>query len=104
MVGRIRTDDNEAWIGRPAGTLRPLRKPDPRLIGFALEALEIEDRWSVAMVGDQYLTDIAAANLAGIRSIKVPTLGWDTSPLAVRVLQRLDSALSVITGAVRHAP
>jgi predicted HAD superfamily phosphohydrolase YqeG len=38
-------------------------------------------------VGDQYLTDIAGANLAGIRSIKVPTIGRRSFPLPVRFLQ-----------------
>jgi predicted HAD superfamily phosphohydrolase YqeG len=48
------------------------------------------------MVGDQYFTDIAGANLAGIRSIKVPTVGRAQFPFVVRWFQRLETALSVI--------
>jgi predicted HAD superfamily phosphohydrolase YqeG len=51
----------------------------------------------VALVGDQYLTDVATANLAGIRSIKVPTLGRASFPPSVRLLQRVDEWLYRLT-------
>jgi len=38
------------------------------------------------MVGDQDFTDVAGANLAGIRSVKVRTVRPDSFPIAVRSL------------------
>ena len=77
-----------------AGGLRPLRKPSHRLVHAALEALGLADRPDAAlMVGDQYFTDIASANLAGIRSVKVRTLHRSSFPGPVRVSQRLEGVL-----------
>jgi predicted HAD superfamily phosphohydrolase YqeG len=42
------------------------------------------------MVGDQYFTDIAGANLAGINSVKVPTLSPRSFPLLLRSFQRAE--------------
>ena len=91
-VARIRVNDDESWSSMPRGRLIPLRKPDPRVILAAVQALGISDYSSVAMVGDQHLTDVAAANLAGIRSIKVPTTGSAERPFMVRLLQAADAA------------
>jgi HAD superfamily phosphatase (TIGR01668 family) len=96
-VFRVRLGTVERW-SRPAdGVLRPIRKPDPLLARFALEVLEVVDPSTVALVGDQYLTDVATANLAGIRSIKVPTLGRASFPPSVRLLQRVDEWLYRLT-------
>ncbi len=73
---------------------KPIRKPSRRLVRAALEELDIADRPEAAlMVGDQYFTDIASANLAGIRSAKVPTLHRASFPAPVRWSQRLEAAL-----------
>ena len=51
------------------------------------------DRSGVVMVGDQYFTDIAGANLAGIRSIKVDTFDPPSFPFVLRSFQRIESLL-----------
>ena len=104
LVSRIRIDDVETWSGAPEGQLTPLRKPDPQFIREAVLALGVTDFASVAMVGDQHLTDIAAANLAGIRSIKVPTSGPASRPLMVRLLQEIDAALYLLMKRVSARP
>jgi predicted HAD superfamily phosphohydrolase YqeG len=91
----------ERWSdGRP-GTdlsplekgLRPLKKPSAELIEFALAEAGSPPREQVYMVGDQFFTDIAGANLAGIRSIKVPTRDRGSFPFAVRSFQRIEAAI-----------
>jgi predicted HAD superfamily phosphohydrolase YqeG len=72
----------------PAGAL-PIRKPNADVIERVIEAIGA-DRERVFMVGDQYFTDIAGANLAGIRSVKVDTLSPASFPLPVRGLQLLE--------------
>lgn len=70
-----------------------VRKPDPDLIHLAIREMELVPSDGVVMVGDQYLTDIASANLAGIRSIKVPAWRRDTFPLPVRLSQDFEACL-----------
>jgi predicted HAD superfamily phosphohydrolase YqeG len=92
--GRERwTDGQGSEVPRPAEELRPLKKPSAELVDFAVRAAGSPPRDRVFMVGDQYFTDIAGANLAGIRSIKVPTLGRGSFPLAIRSFQRVESVL-----------
>ena len=86
--GRHSSDDDRvvggaAWRAEQAG-LDPVRKPDPELLRAAVAALELPGS-AVVMVGDQYFTDIAGAGLAGIRSIKVPTIGRESFPTGMRV-------------------
>lgn len=101
---RVRRGAAESWCGpgaavasgpgRAPGDLRPIRKPSRRLVRAALEELGIADRPAAAlMVGDQYFTDIASANLAGVRSAKVPTLHRASFPAPVRWSQRLEAVL-----------
>ena len=102
---RVRRGSRESWCGPGAaaassagdgtpGDLRPIRKPSRRLVRAALEELDIADRPEAAlMVGDQYFTDIASANLAGVRSAKVPTLHRASFPAPVRWSQRLEAVL-----------
>ena len=73
-------------IPRPAGSLTAVKKPSGELIGVALDelAVDLERRARALMVGDQHFTDIAGANLAGIRSAKVQTLAPGSFPLAIR--------------------
>ncbi|MFQ5747056.1 MAG: YqeG family HAD IIIA-type phosphatase [Gemmatimonadota bacterium] len=69
---------------------RPIRKPDAALVAFALEEAGETEARRAAMVGDQYMTDIAGANLAGVQSIKVRTVARSTFPFAVRWFQRIE--------------
>ena len=71
---------------------RHVRKPHADLVEYAVRFLDLP-KSRVVMVGDQYLTDIAGANLAGIRSIKIPTMGREGFPVAPRTLQRLETLL-----------
>jgi len=92
---RRRLRGQDRWRGHGDGSWIPeggrqIRKPSKLLIDFAIEELGRPARDEVVAVGDQYLTDIAGANLGGIRSIKVATLERHSFPLAVRQLQRLD--------------
>ena len=96
LLRRLRLGDAERWSpGLPAAgeleSARALRKPSPELMRFALAELGLPAA-QVALVGDQRLTDIACANLAGLRSVKVQTLGRESFPFAVRCLQRAEEA------------
>ena len=71
---------------------RAIKKPDATLVEFALRELGLAHE-HVLMVGDQYLTDIAGANLAGVRSAKVHTLRRDTFALPVRMFQVAEGLL-----------
>lgn len=97
---RIRRGPDETWTGPGAGIaasgtpLPPLRKPSGDLVRAALETLGVEGRPEGAlMIGDQYFTDIASANLAAVRSAKVPTIDRASFPAPVRISQRLERAL-----------
>ncbi len=97
---RVLYEGHERWDPPPplaidrSRRLRPIRKPNAEVVRFIVTYLACAPA-NVVMVGDQYFTDIAGANLAGIRSIKVPTLGRAHFPLAVRWLQRIERALFV---------
>lgn len=69
-----------------------IRKPDARLVEYALRELGLAPS-EVAMVGDQYMTDIAGANLGGVRSIKLPTIAGPTFRRVVRFSQRLEALI-----------
>ncbi len=77
-----------------ANGARQIRKPSGDLITYAMNVLGIDDPKSILMVGDQYLTDVASANLAGARSAKVRTFRRDTFPASIRFSQRLEQALN----------
>lgn len=87
----------ETWSGEGAGAdlsrLRPLKKPSAEYLERVLAALGNISPRRALMIGDQYFTDIAGANLAGIRSIKVRT--WDRSsfPLVLRLFQRVEAVV-----------
>jgi predicted HAD superfamily phosphohydrolase YqeG len=78
---------------RPEGRLLPLKKPSDALIELALDRLQVAPRERALMVGDQYFTDIAGANLAGIRSAKVPTLLPASFPWPIRSFQIAERAV-----------
>ena len=67
-----------------------IRKPSGLLIKFAMEEMGADDPSRVIMVGDQYLTDVASANLAGALSVKVPTYQRESFPNNIRFTQRLE--------------
>lgn len=75
---------------RDGSGIRMLRKPSAELVRFAMSVLGCRDPGRVLVVGDQYLTDVASANLAGALSVKVDTLLPQTFPPSVRALQFLD--------------
>jgi predicted HAD superfamily phosphohydrolase YqeG len=51
---------------------------------------------AVVMIGDQYQTDVAGANLGGVRSIKLPTLAREPFRPAGRMPQRLETGLYAV--------
>lgn len=78
-------------LGSGGSDVRPLRKPSAALLHEALRAIGFEGAPEAAlMVGDQYFTDIASANLAGVRSAKVPTLRPGSFPRTVRFGQMVE--------------
>jgi len=92
LVGRTLLGGKDSWGAAEVRRYsmkesRALRKPSVELIELALGRLGHPPRASVLMVGDQYLTDIAGANLAGIRSLKVSTYAPRSFPVPVRILQ-----------------
>lgn len=89
----------EIWEGAAGSQhLRPLRKPSAALVEYAVRRLEVEAA-EAAMVGDQYWTDVAGANLAGVRSVKVPQLEPGSFPAIMRAFQRLESVLRRLVSA-----
>lgn len=88
----------EDWEGGKGGVgLRPIRKPNAELVRYAVRRLGQQPE-AVAMVGDQYWTDVAGANLAGVRSIKVPVLIPSSFPAAIRFFQVVESVLRRAAG------
>ncbi len=75
---------------RPA---RALRKPSVELLRIALETLECVAPEHAIMVGDQYLTDIAPANMLGVITLKVNTVEPRSFPVTVRALQMAERLL-----------
>ncbi len=75
---------------------RQIRKPSGALVRYGMEILGLTDPQEVLMVGDQYLTDVASANLAGARSVKVRTWRRDTFPFSIRTSQRLERLLYLV--------
>jgi predicted HAD superfamily phosphohydrolase YqeG len=89
----------ERWLvdgtpapGRPSGPLATIKKPSAELVHLALAQLGDPPPDRTFMIGDQYFTDIAGANLAGIKSIKVPTFRPASFPLPIRFFQVLERA------------
>jgi HAD superfamily phosphatase (TIGR01668 family) len=97
-VARRLAGGQEAWLdleGRPVASegLTPVKKPSALPIRLALREMGDPPPEQVYMVGDQYFTDIAGANLGGVRSVKVPTWKRASFPLVLRTFQRLEGAL-----------
>lgn len=69
-----------------------IRKPNAVLVDYAAQELGLA-KGAIVMIGDQYLTDVAGANLGGVRSIKLPTLARETFRTSVKLSQRFELAL-----------
>lgn len=85
----------EELEARLAAGARVIRKPSAALVDYAVRELGCE-RAAVVMIGDQYLTDVAGANLGGVRSIKLPTLARATFRWPVRLSQQLEVLLYAV--------
>lgn len=73
--------------------LHPVKKPSEVPIALALSEMGNPDPSRVYMVGDQYFTDIAGANLGGISSIRVSTWRPASFPPVLRTFQRFETIL-----------
>jgi len=71
---------------------RMIRKPSRALVEYALRELAL-GAGEAAMIGDQYMTDVAGANFGGVRSIKLPTIAPETFRLSVKLSQRLEKLI-----------
>jgi predicted HAD superfamily phosphohydrolase YqeG len=76
----------EELAARLAEGAHVVRKPSAELVELAVRELACAKEEAV-MIGDQYLTDVAGANLGGVRSIKLPTLAPETFRRSVRLGQ-----------------
>jgi predicted HAD superfamily phosphohydrolase YqeG len=97
-VLRLRTGDSDSHSEEEvrdllAGGARIIRKPSPVPFQLLLSEMGDVDPSSALMVGDQYLTDVAGANRAGIRSAKVATYRPDSFPPILRVGQQIERSL-----------
>jgi predicted HAD superfamily phosphohydrolase YqeG len=68
---------------------RMIRKPSAELVNYAIRELECRKDEAV-MIGDQYFTDVVGANLAGVRSVKLPTLAKESFRIPVRLSHGLE--------------
>ena len=108
LIPRHLLADTDSWNAVEREEYRALgaiaiRKPSGSLLLEAIAAMGIEPSGAV-MVGDQYLTDVAGANLAGVRSIKVPTLARDTYPRMIRFSQWLETTIFAVVHRGRTVP
>lgn len=100
VLYRSRRGTEDSWspaeLERELGEgARVIRKPSRVLTEYALRALELPAE-AVVMIGDQYLTDIAGANLGGVRSVKLPTLAPESFRTSVRFSHVLEKGLYAI--------
>jgi len=95
VLGATDTWTAEQLSERLAEGAHVVRKPSAELVAYALRELGCAAGEAV-MIGDQYLTDVAGANLGGVRSIKLPTLAPDTFRRTVRFGQVAESLLYAV--------
>jgi HAD superfamily phosphatase (TIGR01668 family) len=92
LVGTQDSWTDEELERRLSAGARVVRKPSAALVDYAVRELGC-DKGEVVMIGDQYLTDVAGANLGGVRAIKLPTLAPETFRPVVRLSQRIETVL-----------
>ncbi len=85
----------EELAARLAAGAHVVRKPSAELVDVAVRELALP-KSEVAMIGDQYLTDVAGASLGGVRSIKLPTLAPGTFRRSVRAGQIAETVLYAV--------
>lgn len=85
----------EDLAARFAAGAHVVRKPSAELVAYAVRELGCAAD-EVVMIGDQYLTDVAGANLGGVRSIKLPTLAPETFRRTVRLGQVVEGLLYLV--------
>jgi predicted HAD superfamily phosphohydrolase YqeG len=90
LEGRTDTWTAEEVAARLKEGARVIRKPSVVLMEYAVGQLGC-GRDAIVMVGDQYLTDVAGANLGGVRSVKLPTIAPESFRRSVRMSQRLET-------------
>ncbi|MFI5278930.1 MAG: HAD hydrolase-like protein [Gemmatimonadales bacterium] len=100
VLYRRRLGATDSWSAaeleqRLAEGARMLRKPSAELVDYAIRELGCGKDEAV-MVGDQYFTDVAGANLAGVRSIKLPTMAKETFRISVRISQFVESLVYAV--------
>lgn len=106
---RALVEGRDSWSAqqlddRLAAGAIPLRKPDGELLLAVTRSLGL-DPGEAVMIGDQYFTDIAGANMAGMRSIKVPAIGKADLPPGIRFGQAVERfAYRLLHGAPRWEP
>ncbi len=97
VIGRRLLGAEDSWTAgelehRLASGAMTLRKPNADLVRLAIAELGCPAE-AVVMVGDQYLTDVAGANLAGVRSVKLPNPAPGSFPWSIRFTQQLEKLL-----------
>jgi len=74
-------------------SVRALRKPNVLMVRAALDELRCTSPSQAVMIGDQYLTDVAPANMLGVATVKVDTIEPGSFPMPVRALQLAERLL-----------
>jgi len=97
VLYRIRRGTSDSWTPEElerqlAAGAAVIRKPNAVLVDYAAKELGLA-KGDIAMIGDQYITDVAGANLGGVRSIKLPTLARETFRPSVKLSQRFELLL-----------
>lgn len=97
VLGRTLLGPQDSWsaealASRLATGATVIRKPHAGLVQLAIAELGCPAA-GVVMVGDQHLTDVAGASLAGVRSVKLPNAAPSTFPWSIRGTQRLETLL-----------
>ena len=101
VVRRSLFQGQDCWSDPAAQAFHPhqlqrISKPSDTLFHCVMEDLGLTDPSTLMMVGDQYFTDVAGANLCGAVSVKVSTWRRDSFPLALRLFQRAEKVVYAV--------
>jgi len=101
VVRRSLFQGQDRWSDPAGQALHPhqlqrISKPSDTLFRCVMEELGIADSRTLMMIGDQYFTDVAGANLCGAASVKVSTWRRDSFPLALRFFQRAEQLVYTV--------